>query len=127
MGGWSAESGYGSEFQMVGKSPRFALHAGEGSRVPAETDPTPCCDRPERSLLLLYALSRCAEEEALDFEAHLLDCDACFEDLKTLDRARTLIREALNADSPVLERIRSSLRDLPTRGASSLSAHLPPQ
>ena len=54
-----------------------------------------CADPVGRSLLVPYALSECTEDQALDFEAHLLGCDACFGDLKCLDRAGSLIREHL--------------------------------
>ena len=60
-------------------------------------------------MLLLYALSGCLEDEALDFEAHLLGCEACFEDLKTLDRARVLVQEAMAGDPAILERLRETL------------------
>ena len=70
---------------------------------------TACPDPQERQMLLLYALSGCLEDEALDFEAHLLGCEACFEDLKTLDRARALVQEAMAGDPPVLERLRETL------------------
>jgi hypothetical protein len=54
-----------------------------------------CTDSPARSLLLPYALSRCGENDALRFEAHVLECETCFQDLKALDRAGTLIQEFL--------------------------------
>jgi len=113
------------ESEMVGKSPHFASNERAAPGDPAAVTEAACCDQPERALLLLYALSSCSEEEALDFEAHLLDCDTCFEDLKTLDRARMLVREALAADSPVPERVRSSLRGIRARKDLALAARQP--
>ncbi len=60
-------------------------------------------------LLVPYALERCPEEEAEVFEAHLLGCGLCFEDLKSLDRAGLVIREYLGSGSPSVDRLRDSL------------------
>ena len=82
------------------------------ARTRAATEaPAADCSESERSLLLLYALQGCLDDEALDFEAHLLGCETCFQDLKTLDRARTLVQEALAADPDVLQRLRTALGD----------------
>ena len=106
---------------MVSRWLRFTSNgrngAPEGSedRVRTATEDaqgsTGCsCNEPqERSLLLLYALSACLDDEALDFEAHMLGCETCFEDLKTLDRARLLVQEAMAGDPVVLERIRGAV------------------
>jgi hypothetical protein len=67
------------------------------------------CQSPSRSLLLPYALSRCTEDEAVAFEAHLLACGSCFQALKTLDRAGTLIRQFISTESPSLDRVRQAL------------------
>jgi hypothetical protein len=72
-------------------------------------DAPSCVDRESRSLLVLYALAGCQEPEALDFEAHLLTCDACFQDLKSLDRVGGLIRESLSA-AHVRDRLVQALR-----------------
>jgi len=61
--------------------------ASDGSAISA------CRDVVGRALLVPYALSRCPEEQALAFEGHLLTCEACFQDLKVLDRAGVLLRE----------------------------------
>lgn len=67
---------------------------------------TPCQDLPlRRALLLRYALSRCSEKEAQALEAHLLLCEACFEDLKTLDRAGVLLRELTGPGALTLEQV----------------------
>ena len=85
------------------------------ARTQAAADPLRAdvdeCQEGERSLLLLYALQGCLDDEALDFEAHLLGCETCFQDLKTLDRARSLVQEALTADPAVLQRLRTALSD----------------
>ena len=86
-----------------------AVRSTSATSHPAASGDTCCSGAAERSLLLLYALSGCLDEEALDFEAHLLECEACFQDLKTLDRAGVLVREALAADPAVLTRLRSAL------------------
>lgn len=49
------------------------------------------CSDKHRALLLPYALTGCGPADGLAFEAHLLGCDACFEDLKSLDLAAALI------------------------------------
>lgn len=49
------------------------------------------CSGRERALLVPYALTGCRPDEGLAFEAHVLVCDACFEDLTLLDRAAALI------------------------------------
>lgn len=51
-----------------------------------------CCDAVTREHLVPYAFGTCDEDASLSFEAHLLDCDACYEDLKVLDRARELVQ-----------------------------------
>ena len=101
---------------MVSRFGRFTARKtrkpDEGSvRTCSETAgrETACPDPQERQMLLLYALSGCLDDEALDFEAHLLGCDSCFEDLKTLDRARTLVQEAMAGEPAVLERVRETL------------------
>jgi hypothetical protein len=60
-------------------------------------------------LLVPYALARCPDEEAEVFEAHLLGCGLCFDDLKSLDRAGLVIREYLGSESPSIDRLRDSL------------------
>jgi len=49
------------------------------------------CSKRERALLVPYALTGCRQDEGVAFEAHMLQCDACYEDLKLLDRAAALI------------------------------------
>ena len=71
---------------------------GSRNRVPAaaaKPDVARCTDPLARSLLLSYVLSRTQEAESAFFEAHLLACDACFRDLKFLDRAGSLLAELL--------------------------------
>lgn len=84
-----------------------------------------CNDPQERQLLLLYVLSGCLDDEALDFEAHLLGCEACFEDLKTLDRARVLVQESMAGDPAILERLRETLGSY--RRSLGLSKSPPPR
>lgn len=38
-------------------------------------------------------LSRATDDEALDVEVHLLGCEMCFQDLKALYRAGTVVTE----------------------------------
>ncbi len=40
-------------------------------------------------------MSECGDEEAFDFEVHLLGCAACFRDLRSLGRMGRLLRELL--------------------------------
>ena len=49
------------------------------------------CNHIHRELLLPYALTGTSPSDGIDFEAHLLGCDACFADLKILDRAAAVI------------------------------------
>lgn len=56
-----------------------------------EAGPRAMCSSPERALLIPYALTGCRPDQGLAFEAHVLCCDACFEDLTLLDRAAALI------------------------------------
>jgi len=49
------------------------------------------CSHKDRALLVPYALTGCRPQEGVAFEAHLLQCEACFEDLRLLDRAAALI------------------------------------
>lgn len=59
------------------------------------------CESPEfRALLIPYALSSCTEEAEERFESHLLTCDACFRDLKAIDRTRELIQDFVGEDRP---------------------------
>ena len=96
---------------MVGFSPRFSQGPGDASRevdLTAEecfhaacaqrgscvrSERTTCCDPTVRSMLLIYSLKICEEEEAVAFEAHLLDCEVCYRDLRALDRAGAVIRQ----------------------------------
>jgi hypothetical protein len=71
--------------------------------------PASGCQSSARSLLVPYALSRCGEDEAVTFEAHLLACQSCFQSLKTLDRAGNLIQQFMATESPALERVRQAL------------------
>jgi hypothetical protein len=75
-----------------------------------------------RSLLLPYALSDCREPESVAFEAHLLSCDPCFEDLKCLDRAGSLLLHFLRPASPISERVRTALRKAAPSDARSDAA-----
>jgi hypothetical protein len=69
---------------------------------------------------LPYALSRCSENDALGFEAHLLACETCFQDLKTLDRAGKLIQEFLARTAG--PRARDAKQATPARRAKGRSA-----
>ncbi len=82
--------------------PRSPADLGACSGAPAvggSTDSAPpgtppkCGDPVGEALLVPYALGGCQEREALAFEAHLLGCETCFENLRTLDQARRLLRE----------------------------------
>ena len=104
-------------------SARATATGAEGSprRLGAPSE-APCCDRPTRALLLPYALSQCPEEEAVCFEAHLLVCEACFQDLKVLDRAGVLIREFTGSGGKALDRLRHSLLGVKGRSPEQAKA-----
>ena len=78
--------------------------AGDAQDSCAPVAPS-CRDAAGRALLVPYACSSCTDEEALTFEAHMLTCAACFEDLKVLDRAGVVIREFTSTRSEPLERL----------------------
>ncbi len=65
--------------------------SGKAEPRDGESARRPMCSKKERALLLPYALTGCRPDEGITFEAHLLDCDACFADLKVLDKAAVLI------------------------------------
>ena len=46
-----------------------------------------CTDSEAGRDLLLYELEMLTEEEVFEFEAHLLECDHCFDRLHALDRS----------------------------------------
>ena len=96
---------------MVWKPLRSGRKDDALSREETERSARPrrCRDSEGRSLLVLYALSSCSAEEAEAFEAHLLECDACFGDLQCLERAGILIREFLDSPAVVSERVRDAL------------------
>lgn len=52
-----------------------------------------CTDPKQRAHLLRYVLARATDDESLDVEAHLLGCEMCFQDLKALYRAGTVVTE----------------------------------
>ena len=91
-------------------STQQAASGASGAPQPQGNSPPRCCTHEERALLVPYACSSCTDEEALTFEAHLLMCARCFEDLKTLDRAGVLIREFADSKSPGLERLLAERR-----------------
>ena len=62
---------------------------------------------PRKTLIRPFDTKGPREAEA--FEAHLLCCELCFQDLKCLDRAGVVIREFTGAKSPALDRLRNSL------------------
>jgi hypothetical protein len=66
-----------------------------------------CADPQARALLLPYVLSRTEEAESVFFEAHLLACEACFRDLKLLDRVGSLIQELMTLAEPAKRTRRS--------------------
>lgn len=51
------------------------------------------CAHTARRLLVPYGLWQCSEDDALEFETHLMTCSSCFEDLKHLAHAAELIEE----------------------------------
>ncbi len=79
---------------MDAPTPHAAIGGHGGRDEPAGHHET-CCDPIRRSLLVPYALATCCATEADAFEAQLLACEACFQDLKALDRAGVLIRAHL--------------------------------
>lgn len=82
-GAWSAHGRHGSAMNRSDQGNARPQGSGHSRRS--------MCSKKERELLLPYALTGCRQEEGVAFEAHLLQCEACFEDLKTLDRAAALI------------------------------------
>ena len=86
-------------------------HSEEGGRhaLGDAAESCSCGDPDSRVLLVPYALARCPDEAAEVFEAHLLGCGACFEDLKSLDRAGRVIHEYLGSGSSAADRLRDSL------------------
>jgi hypothetical protein len=95
---------------LVNASTQQAASGASGAPRPQGTSPPRRCTHEERALLVPYACSSCTDEEALGFEAHLLLCAQCFEDLKTLDRAGVLIREFADSKSAGLERLLAERR-----------------
>ena len=72
----------------------------------AQSDAGPACpDSEARARLVPYALSTLSDEEAIAFEAHLLLCPTCFEDLKVLDRAGVVLREFTQGHPLALDRV----------------------
>ena len=49
----------------------------------------------------------------------MLECDACFEDLRCLDRAQALVRELLGPQAPFRDRIRRALSRVEVARAGS--------
>ncbi len=101
----------------------------------AEVSGPHLCSRRERSLLVPYALTGCRPDEGALFEAHMLQCEACFKDLKLLDRAAALIGDWSAArvaladlfyNAPPSEgpndRLRSFLDSIPTHETSKPDA-----
>jgi anti-sigma factor RsiW len=84
--------------------------------IPPEPHPGPCVVLEARRLLLPYVLGGCAEIEAQVFEAHLLSCEACFQDVKLMDRAASLVRSLAPEGSPLRERVRALLGREPPAG-----------
>jgi anti-sigma factor RsiW len=71
----------------------------------------PDCPSPEmRRLLVPYALGSCTDDAEQRFEAHVLTCERCFEDLKSVDRTRLLIQEFVGEDRPDTRAAREIVR-----------------
>jgi hypothetical protein len=69
------------------------------------------CRASERQeLLLQYAFGGCSDEQEIAFEAHLLACDLCFDDLKALERTRDLIERFVLSEPPLLRHARARRR-----------------
>jgi anti-sigma factor RsiW len=57
------------------------------------------CVDPRTGLLLLdYSLSRLSPADELEFEAHLLACDHCFDALRGLDQIESILRAFVDLD-----------------------------
>lgn len=55
------------------------------------------CTEPESGRLLLdYSLNRLSPANELNFEAHFLACDHCFETLRGLDEIESILRVFVN-------------------------------
>jgi anti-sigma factor RsiW len=91
-------TGERAEAARIGEDrPTNRPRSGSERRRGAIEAPT-CGDSRKRVLLVPYVLARLQDRRAEVFEAHLLQCEACFRDLKILDRATRLVREHLRLD-----------------------------
>ena len=63
-------------------------------RTPKEPQQADSCLHPARALFARYAWQGgCSETEEIEFEAHLLACDVCFQDLRAVDRVIEIASE----------------------------------
>ena len=62
-----------------------------------------CKDRRFREMLHLYELGQLNPEQLGEFEVHLLECDACFEDVQQFDRAALHLRHSDNVRNAIAQ------------------------
>ena len=83
----------------------YAQGRGHGQ----ETESLQCLDVAGRALLVRYALDGCQGDDASSFEEHLITCEPCFQDLKSLDRVAGLLRDFVQNDREFVEHLRAGL------------------
>ena len=64
---------------------------------PGSWDEAPCTDLRVRALVVPYALGLLTAEERDSFEVHVLECDVCYENLRSIERTSGLLREFLDS------------------------------
>jgi anti-sigma factor RsiW len=85
----------------------------------------PCTDLRVGDLIIPYALGLLTEEERTRVEIHVLECEACYVGLLSVDRTATMLKRFLDArPDDYLKRLRKkrgSLRRLLDRGFPAIS------
>lgn len=62
-----------------------------------------CTDKRYREMLHLYELGQLSPEQLEEFEIHLLECDACFEEVQQFDRAALHLRHSDNVRAAITQ------------------------
>ena len=62
-----------------------------------------CTDRRFREMLHLYELGQLKPEHLEELEIHLLECDACFEEVQQFDRAALHLRHSDNVRAAIAQ------------------------
>jgi hypothetical protein len=58
-----------------------------------------CLDPKIGRRLLAYSLDRLSPADEIDFEAHMLECDHCFEALRGLDQIESVLRAFIDLEA----------------------------